>query len=130
MGVGVSEEPRLHPRSDNDRSYVPTREVKMTTLNGSLPWYSILRINPSQLWMLGLVFVLMTGVYFKVQAHETEIANVKATAQTKEAATADLKLILDRIDALKDHVDTKFDTKFDDLKQRLERVEKQTDRRR
>jgi len=95
--------------ADDPRSY-PTVPDRRKTLNGELPWYSLFRVPLTQLIALGTILITLTGMYFKVQTHGEEIAALKATSQTKDAAKAD---------------QDNLNSKLDDLKERLRRIEDQ-----
>jgi hypothetical protein len=115
--MGEMGDPRLHPKPDRDRAYVaPALETKGPAGNGELPWYSIFRVKLSQLVTLGTILVSLTVAYYKVQAHELEITTIKATAQTKDAAASDQKLILQRLDDLEKNVNRRFDDMKEEIR--------------
>lgn len=119
-------EPRLYPQNDRDRAYVAPLPESPRRRLGELPWYSIFRVKTSDLVILGTLLMSLTVAYYKVQSHEVEIANIKAAMQTKESATGDSKLIIQRLDDMKE----RFDSKFDDVNRRLDRIEVQKSGRR
>lgn len=119
----MGEEPILRVRPEDDRSYVP---ASMDQARSELPWYAMTRMKFGDLRVIIAFIALCSLTYYKVQAHDNDITALKATTQSKEAASADSKLILERIESLKDHVDSKFD----EISRRLEKVEQNQDRRR
>jgi hypothetical protein len=110
-------DPKLSARDGNGRAaYVEPLRRSDDEPPAELPWYSILRVNLSSLATLLTLLLAMAGIYFKVQQHDRDISDVRASMKSKESADGDMKLVL---------------SKLDDLRERLDRMERQqqSDRR-
>jgi hypothetical protein len=121
-------EPRLPTReSEGERTFVAPEiledEAKMTLRE--LPWYAVFRIPIGQLIAIGTILISIAGVYAKVSEHERVIAEVRSASQTKEAASSDAKLILQKLETM--DAQRKEDRK--DLLDRLDRLEDRLDER-
>ncbi len=101
----MADDPRLDSQPTRDQQYVSSQTLPGRRTNGELPWYSLFRVPLSQLVLLGTILISLTGMYFKVQLHAEEIAALKATSQTKEAAEANAKQIMQKLDDLKERLD-------------------------
>lgn len=92
---------------------------------GALPWYAILRIPLGQLFLIGSLFLSVAGVYATSHNNSQEVERIKETAESKESAQAESKLIIQKLEAM----EKQREQDRSDFLDRLDRIEDRLDER-